>query len=96
MLRQEYGQVGELNVVRGKKHEYLGIDFDFSGPGKVVISMIPYLEGIIAEAPSDMDRTAISPAANHLFKVRDEPKQLNSNTSELFHHIVAQLLFVCK
>ena len=36
--------IGALNVMRGKKHEYLGIDLDFTKQGKVIVSMIPYLE----------------------------------------------------
>ena len=97
MLKTQYGKVGELNVVRGKRHEYLGIDLDFSTPGKVIISMQQYIERILDELPADMKGTATSPAAEHLFQVREQPDgKLDPATADLFHHIVAQLLFICK
>ena len=41
-----------------------------------------------------MNGTAITPAADHPFKVKDNPSTLNKVRAELFHRVVAQLLFV--
>jgi hypothetical protein len=43
-----------------------------------------------------MNGTATSPAAEHLFKTRDNAAKLDKQAADLFHHITAQLLFVCK
>ena len=58
--------------------------------------MQEYIQKILDKVPDDMLGTASSPAADHLFKVRQEPDKLDTENAELFHHIVAQLLFVCK
>jgi hypothetical protein len=55
-----------------------------------------YVEGILAEAPSDMTSVAPTPAAEHLFDVSETPKYLNEDSSQLFHHLTAKLLFLCK
>jgi hypothetical protein len=63
---------GGLAVHRGKKLDYLGMDLDYSEKRKVKISMINYLNNVLKEFPEHLGATATSPAAEHLFKVRDE------------------------
>ena len=46
--------------------------------------------------PEDMNGTATTPAAGHLFKVRDNAPKLNEERADFFHHLVAQLLFVAQ
>ena len=59
--------------------------------------MQSYLEGTLEEVPDDMSGLVASPAAEHLFTVRDDPTmRLDDKRAELFHHIAIQLLFVCK
>ena len=96
MLNKEYGKVADLTIARGRVHNFLGMKIDFSKKGKVMISMQSYIEQILDEVPDDMAGTATSPAADHLFKVRANPTLLSPKSAELFHHIVTQLLFVCK
>ena len=96
-LNAEYGKVNPLTVRRGPVHEYLGMTLDFSVPGKFIIDMEKYLDqSVLADLPSDMEGTATSPAADHLFCTRDNAEKLDKETAELFHHVTAQLLFVCK
>ena len=38
-LKEEYGQVGEMTVKRGKVHDYLGMTLDFSDEGIFVVNM---------------------------------------------------------
>ena len=96
-LSDEFGHVSPLTVHRGKKHDYLGMQIDFSSPSKVRISMCDYISKILADAPSDMSGTAPTPAANHLFTVNESnPTLLSAADAEQFHHMVAQLLFLCK
>ena len=93
-LKAEYGQVGEITVGQGKVHDYLGMKLDFSSQGKFVIDTEQYLDEILKDLPDDMNGLATTPAADHLFKVRDNAPKLNKENTELFHKLVAQLLFV--
>jgi len=97
MLEKEFGGPTPLTVTRGKIHEYLGMTLDFSTDGQVKFTMTDYIDNMLAELPTDMDGTATTPAANHLFEVNTEdPMLLDENRSEMFHHNVAKLLFLCK
>jgi hypothetical protein len=48
-LNKMYGTHGPVKSVRGKVHDYLGMKFDFSIDGKVVIGMIDYMESMVDE-----------------------------------------------
>ena len=69
---------------------------DFSLPGKVQISMEEYIRNMLAELPEDMEGTATTPAAEHLFKINEAPTYLDDGDAMFFHHNVAKLLFLCK
>ena len=86
-----------ITVSRGKVHDYLGMDLDFTGHKNVKISMIKYLKKIFIAFPEEITTTAETPAADHLFKVADgeETKLLPEEQAQAFHHTVAQLLFLC-
>jgi hypothetical protein len=43
-----------------------------------------------------MSGTAATPAGEHLFDVSDDPACLDPETANLFHHLTAKLLFLCK
>ena len=85
-----------ITVNRGKVHDYLGMDLDYSTKGEFKIAMIKYLMKIFEDFPEEIRSTAPSPAADHLFNVRDasEAKYLTEEQAKHFHHAVAQLLFV--
>eukprot|EP00957_Ditylum_brightwellii_P012963 979430-Ditylum_brightwellii.AAC.1 len=51
---------------------------------------------LLADFPEKFNVEAAMPAANHLFGVNDEAEKLKKEETELFHHLVAQLLFLCK
>jgi hypothetical protein len=96
-LSDEFGHVAPLSTHHGKKHDYLGMQIDFSTPSKVQISMYDYISKILDDAPANMNSTAPTPAAKYLFEVNStNPTFLNAADAELFHHMVAQLLFLCK
>ena len=96
-LSKVFGMEAPLTVNRGKHHEYLGMNLDFSQEHKVIITMRDYIQGILNEAPDDMSGTASSPAASHLFMVNNQdPEYLDNRTAELFHTMVAKLLFLSK
>ena len=94
-LRGIYGN--SIAVHRGHKHDYLGMDLDFSENGVFKCSMIPYIDTIFSDFPEAITTSAPSPHTDSLFKVRDEEesKYLPEKQAEMFHHTVAQLLFLC-
>ena len=78
-------------------HTYLGMDFDYSTPQSVKVSMIKYAKQITDNFPEAIIRTSSLPAADHIFVVRDEgeEKLLPEEQAQQFHHSVVQLLFLC-
>jgi hypothetical protein len=99
-LDKEYGKVGKMTIRRGAVHGYLGMRFDLSNPGKVMIDMHmhmhDYINEILQHVHDDMEGVATTPAAEHLFKTKSGAEPLDAKTAELFHRIIAQLLFLCK
>ena len=72
---------GAMKMKRGKIHEYLGMQFDFSVAGQVKITMFDYVQEMLEDShkydPSkNFSRT---PAVDHLFKVRDDQPKLNEH-----------------
>jgi hypothetical protein len=96
MLSLEFGKEAPLTVTRGLIHDYLGMTLDFSEKGVAKINMTKYIENIIDEMPVEMAGVCPTPAANHLFEVNPEAEKLDDTNKEFFHHVVAQLLFLCK
>jgi hypothetical protein len=95
-IEQKYGKEDPVTVTRGKIHDYLGMTIDFSEDGKVKFTMFDYIENLLEGAPDDMDGTAVTPAGVHLFDVNDSADKLCGAESDLYHHITAQLLYLCK
>ena len=89
-LRAEFKHI---EIHEGPVYSYLGMSWDYSVPGEVKLSM----EGFIADLIkwSEIEGTAASPAANHLFDVRDAEK-LSKDKAELFHSTTAKLLYLSK
>ena len=94
-LRSVYGKVV---FTRGPKHDYLGMQFDYSFPRKARINMGRYIGTVLKDFPQAITTNSPSPAADHLFKVCDpsEARFLPESQAVAFHHTVAQLLFVSK
>jgi hypothetical protein len=88
----------KLNVVRGHKHDYLGMNLDFSKKGAVCIDMIPYIKKINEAFPEKITGVQSTPAGDRLFQVRppDEAKYLPEEQARAFHHTTAQLLFLSR
>jgi hypothetical protein len=73
---------------RGKVHDYLGMIFDFSAKGKVMVTMVEYIKDIIKDFPEEITGTKMSPAADHLFTVRDPSLAKACWRSRQWHSIV--------
>jgi len=83
-----------LAITRGKVLEYLGMTLDYSIKGKVKISMYDYIDKLLTELPSDMNGAVKTPVASHLFNMNKDAKKLQKDKAQLFHHIVAKLLYL--
>ena len=97
-LNDKFGKGKKLEEIKGVVHDYLGLTVDFSLPGKVVFSMFSYLEDIIVEAPLDLKTgpKRKTPASRKLFTVNKDLPLLYTEKAELFHQLVARLLFFYK
>jgi hypothetical protein len=98
LLDAKYGQEivagkrAPLTINRGKnKHDFLGMIMDYSEAGYVKIDMCANLQKFLEEMLEDMDGTANSPAADHLFQIVDGIEDLDEPTKE-FHCCQAPLL----
>ena len=85
-LVKKYGAHGKVKVHRGKVHDYLGMTFDYSKKGKVIIDMIPYVEDMLDEFPKNFqaNEVAATAAADSLF-AKGHGKKLSPERSDLFH-----------
>ena len=92
-LQQEYGKETLLTVLRGKKHDYLGMVIDYSRDDAVIITMFDFISNMLKELPLDMDGVSATPVPLHLFAVDENAKVLDETTAQFFHHNVAKLLF---
>jgi hypothetical protein len=91
-LKDIYGN--NLAESTGKKHDNLGMIFDYSFQDEVRINMTDNILKIIKEFPEEIMGRQATPAADHLFKVNQDGQMLGEEQSDAFHHTVYQLLFV--
>ena len=66
--------------------------FDFLLKGKVMVTMMEYIKNIIKDFPEEIVGTKMSPAADHLFTVRNPSlaKVLPEEQAIAFHRMTAQ------
>jgi hypothetical protein len=86
----------KLNMHTGKKHDYLGVDMECNDDGVLDLVLIKYLQNFIKDFSELITGRAATPAADHLFNVRDE-KETRVSEEEwalVFHRMVTQLLFM--
>jgi hypothetical protein len=97
LLNEEFGKEMDLTIRRGKVHDYLGIRFDFTEKGKVIMTMNDFIEELLKECPDDlMKGTSTTPAAAHLFAINPDCEKLDSATATMYHHLTAKLLYLSK
>ena len=85
-----------MTITRGKVHKYLGMTIDYSSPGKVKFLMIDYIGKLIGDIPEDTKGESATPAARLLFDIAEDETKLSKSNADLFHHFVAQLLYISK
>jgi hypothetical protein len=85
---------GKMTVTRGKEHTFLGMGITYTDDGKVQITMKDYLTEAIDESGMSIERTVATPAKKDLFDVDDMATLLEREQAEVFHSVVAKLLYV--
>ena len=93
---EKFGQDSPLTMNRGKVLEYLGLKIDYQKKVKVSLSMEDYKTKFLNEAPFVMEGNARTPAACHLINTNNRARKLSEEKAQLFHHIVAKLLYLCR
>jgi len=95
-LNKKFGEYSPLSTSRGKKLECLGMTLDYMTKGKITLSMYEYIDKMLTELPSDMNGVSKVPAAGHLFNINPDATKLQEDKAQLFHHLVAKLLYLCR
>ena len=74
------------------------MQLDFSTPGEVKVTMIPYVKEIMTlfEQYDNSKKTVKTPASEHLFKTCEDMKVLPEKQVAIFHTFVAKNLFALK
>ena len=99
-----------MKVHRGKIHKYLGMKMDFSHKGEVQLTMPKHMDDIQAtydiaqakfsdgfiEVKRRRSKNQLTPAPTDIFVVNEECKKLPDEQREVFHCLVAKLVFVWK
>jgi Reverse transcriptase (RNA-dependent DNA polymerase) len=88
---------GEMTKTRGKKHTFLGMDITFNSDSTVSISMTNFIDDTISESAIDLHPAGCStPAKADLFDIDESSPALPTAQAEVFHCIVAKLLYLSK
>ena len=99
-----------LTINRGKIREYLGMVFDFSTDGKVMITMYQYIDSVVEGAPdiykvssreAGVGMATLTPS--NLYDIRDPNNEnvtrirlLIEAEHEEYHTLTAQYLYLSK
>ena len=96
-LNEEFSKEAPLTVTQRKVHDYLGMTFDYTIPGKGRITMPDFVQGVLDECPEDlMKGPSSTPTANHLFNLDPECNKLSNEKASRIHHLTAKLLYLSK
>jgi hypothetical protein len=88
-----------MKVSRSKVHKFLGMTLDYRVNGEYHITMISYIEAILAafkDAEPKYIGTKSSAAPEDLFKVDEDCEKLSPEKGKIFHNLVAKILFATK
>ena len=79
-------------------HDYLKMQLDFSIAGEVKLTMVSYIEAMLAKFSkhNNTHTMAKTSAAQHLFQIDDDVTPLSKDMAAVFHSLVAKVLFLTK
>ena len=85
-----------MKASRGERHDYLGMVLDHNKSGKLAIDLKECVKKMAESFPGKDTAVATTPAALHLFEVRDDAKIFEEEKAILHHNLVARGSFLCK
>jgi len=88
-LRKEFKHV---EIHHGKVHEYLGMKLDFTEKYICHITMQAYIKRLIDD--NQITKSSRTPAGANLFVVDEYSEKLDKASSDDFHKVTAQLLYL--
>jgi YHS domain-containing protein len=83
-----------MTVTRGKEHVFLGMNIRYTDKGTAVITMKEYLKETIRESGMKSRARQHHRRDKNLFDVDGKAKLLDKREAEVFHSVVAKLLYV--
>ena len=95
---KKYGNkdTGHITTVRGKKHDYLTMNLDYSDKGKLKIDMMYYIDNMIEEFLYEVNEQKAAPWNDKLFKVNKSVKKIDERKRAIVHAFVMKMMFLCK
>jgi hypothetical protein len=88
--------LGHVKVVRGKKHDYLGMILDSDDEGAMKVDMVYYIKGMLEDFPYPIGPTKATPWTEKLLKVQEDTPKLEEERHSIFHTYVMKSMFLCK
>ena len=68
---------------------------DYATNGQVQFTMFDFIDETVQEAPDEiMTGVSAAPAAHYLFVINENAEKLSKDNAEIFHHLVAKLLYL--
>jgi hypothetical protein len=84
-----------MTVTRGDEHVFLGMRICYNKvDGTATVSMKDYLREAIEESGMKIERCVTTPANKEMFDIDETAKYFDKRDAEVFHRIVAKLLYV--
>jgi hypothetical protein len=87
---------GKMTVTRGKEHVFLGMNISFHENGTASIKMKEYIKEVIADFGEIVTQFTTTPAKKNLFEIDEDSGALSVTDREIFHSVVAKLVYVSK
>ena len=87
---------GKLKVSSGTSFDFLGMDVTIRKDRKVEISMKKQIEEAIDWFGETISNKPVTPANKNLLSVNNDATPLNERKQDIFHSIVAKLLYIAK
>ena len=83
-----------LMVNRGDEHVFIRMKLKFREDGTLEINLEDYTEECIETFHEELGSTVSSPAEKWIFDVNDKARKLTEEKADIFHSVVAKLLWV--
>jgi hypothetical protein len=96
VIQKIEARFGEMAVTLEKEHVFLGMNISFHSDRTASIVMKDYIKEAIAHFGEDITWSATTPAKRNLFEIKENSVPLTDANREIFHSVVAKLLYVSK